>query len=103
MPQHPAAAELAELRAELQKPAAAIPPAAAPAAAAAGAAPPSAVSPPAAQSEGQSQIEQLLEDLQSALSEAAEDAEDMIAEHPLPSVSAAFLLGLAVGWLAARS
>jgi ElaB/YqjD/DUF883 family membrane-anchored ribosome-binding protein len=48
------------------------------------------------------QFGQFLQELQSALDEATESAEDLIAEHPLPSVSAAFLLGLAVGWLAAR-
>jgi hypothetical protein len=48
------------------------------------------------------QIEQLLRELQSALAEVTEDTEDVIAEHPLPSVGAAFLLGVAVGWMAAR-
>jgi ElaB/YqjD/DUF883 family membrane-anchored ribosome-binding protein len=92
MPQQTAAAELAGLRAELEKPAAASSrPAAAP------------VEPPLSErSESQLQIEQFLQDLQSALSEATERTEDLIAEHPLPSVSAAFLLGLAVGWVAAR-
>ena len=93
MPAQSATAELAGLRAELEKPAAASRPAAAPAADA----------PPARQTEAQLQIEHVLQDLQSALSEAAENAQDIITEHPLPSVSAAFLLGVAVGWLAARS
>jgi hypothetical protein len=48
------------------------------------------------------QIEQLVQELQSGLDEVTGDTGDLIAEHPLPSVAAAFLLGLAVGWLAAR-
>jgi hypothetical protein len=87
MPAQSATAELAGLRAELEKPAAASRPAAAPAADA----------PPAGQTEAQLHIEQVLQDLQSALSEAAQNAEDIITEHPLPSGSAAFLLGVAVG------
>ena len=98
MPVRSATAELVGLRAELEKPAAASRPAAAPASAA-----PAADAPPAVQTEAQLHIEQVLQDLQSALSEAAEDAEDIITEHPLPSISASFLLGVAVGWLAARS
>jgi ElaB/YqjD/DUF883 family membrane-anchored ribosome-binding protein len=98
MPAQSATAELVGLRAELEKPAAASRPAAAPEAAA-----PADDVPPAGQTEAQLHIEQVLQDLQSALSEAAENAEDIITEHPLPSVSAAFLLGVAVGWLAARS
>lgn len=93
MPKLPAAAELAALRAELERAASAASPPGAP-----GAAPPA-----AEKSESQVQIERLLQDLRSVLNEAAVGAEDVIAEHPLPSVSAAFVLGLAVGWLAARS
>lgn len=84
--------ELAALRAELEKPA---PAPNRPATV-------TAEQPPAGPSESQLQIEQFLHDLQSALNEVAEDTENVIAEHPLPSVSAAFLLGVAVGWLAAR-
>jgi len=95
MAQNPVAAELAALRAELDRAAAASSPPAA-----------SRAEPDAAeheQSEGQLQIERLLQELQSVLSGAAGGAEELIAEHPLPSVSAAFLLGLAVGWAASRS
>jgi ElaB/YqjD/DUF883 family membrane-anchored ribosome-binding protein len=92
MPQQTAAAELAGLRAELENPAAA---SSRPAAA-------TAEPPPAERSESQLQIERFLQELQSALDEMTESTEHLIAEHPLPSVSAAFLLGLAVGWLAAR-
>ena len=89
---HHRAAELAELRAELEKAGAASIPRGAPD-----------PEPPASEpSESRRQIERLLEELQSVLSESAEGAEEAIAEHPLPSVSAAFLLGLAVGWLARR-
>ena len=80
--EHTVAAELAALRGEMERAAAA---------------------PAAERSEGHLQVEQLLQELQSVLSEAAEGAGEVIAEHPLPSVSAAFFLGLAVGWLAARS
>ena len=98
MPVQSAAAELAELRAELEKSAVA-----SSRAAAAPAEPLPAGAPPVELSESQLQIEQVLQELQSALGDATESAEDVIAEHPLASVSAAFLLGLAVGWLAARS
>ncbi|HLN11211.1 MAG TPA: hypothetical protein VK281_19945 [Xanthobacteraceae bacterium] len=64
---------------------------------------PSPSEPPAAErDQGPSQVEQALRDLQSALTEAADSAEDVIAEHPIPSVVAAVLLGFVVGWLAAR-
>jgi len=85
-------AELAELRAQLEQAAGAANPPAAPGSAAT----------PEEPADGHAQIAGLLQELQSLLSGAAEGAEDVIAEHPLPSVSAAFLLGLAVGWLAAR-
>jgi hypothetical protein len=92
MAQRATTAELAELRAELERPA---PARGRPATVAT-------EQPPAEPSESQLQIEQFLQDLQSAFNEVAEDTENLIAEHPLPSVSAAFLLGVAVGWLAAR-
>jgi ElaB/YqjD/DUF883 family membrane-anchored ribosome-binding protein len=84
--------ELAALRAELEKPAPAP------------GRPATVVTepPPAERSESRLQIEQFVQELQSALDEVTEDTEDLIAEHPLPSVAAAFLLGLAVGWLTAR-
>lgn len=92
MPQQTAVTELAELRAQLETPAAV---ASSPVAAAV-------PSPTVDRSESQLQIERLLQELHSALNDATENAEGLIAEHPLGSVSAAFLLGLAVGWLAAR-
>jgi len=93
MPESKHADELAELRAELQKAAAASTARSAPD-----------PEPPAAESsEIGREVERLLHELQSALSERAEGAEEVIAEHPLPAVAAAFLLGLAVGWIARRS
>jgi len=93
MPEPKHAAELTELRAELEKEAAASTARSAPD-----------PEPLAAEpSEGRREIERLLQELQSALSETAEGAEEVIAEHPLPAVAAAFLLGLAVGWLTRRS
>ena len=92
MPDQPTHAELVALRSELEKHGAA------PAQVAA-----SPSEPPAAErDQGPSQVEQALRDLQSALTEAADSAEDVIAAHPIPSVVAAVLLGFVVGWLAAR-
>ena len=85
-------AELAELRAELERRATSKPPTA-----------PAEERRTAEPSEDQAQLQQLLHELQSVLGDAAQGAEGVIVEHPLASVSAAFLLGLAVGWRAARS
>jgi hypothetical protein len=96
MPAQTNTAELAELRAELTTPAASPPAAATPAE------PAPAEPPPTVPSESQLQLEHFLKEVQSALTEAADATEDLVAEHPLPAISAAFLLGLGVGWLAAR-
>jgi hypothetical protein len=90
-------AELAALRAELANPAA---PCVGPAPD--GTKRPAADAALAERNESESQIEQFLHELQAALNDATEGAESVIADHPIPSVSAAFLLGLSVGWLAAR-
>ena len=50
-----------------------------------------------------SELESLLRKFGDQLSDVAEDVEDTIASHPLSSVSAAFLLGLAVGRITRRS
>jgi hypothetical protein len=92
MAQPTAVVELAALRAELERP---VP-------APGGPAPTAAEPPRAEQSELRVQIEQLVQELQSGLDEVTEGTEDLIAEHPLPSVAAAFLLGVAVGWVVAR-
>jgi ElaB/YqjD/DUF883 family membrane-anchored ribosome-binding protein len=97
MPQQTTSAELAALRAELDKPAVV---SSRPAAAAAEL--PLSASPPRERSESEVQVEHFLQELQSALDDVAANTEDLIAEHPLPAVSAAFLLGVAVGWVAAR-
>jgi ElaB/YqjD/DUF883 family membrane-anchored ribosome-binding protein len=49
-----------------------------------------------------SELELLLRKLGDQLSDVAEDAEDTIASHPLSSVGAAFVLGLAIGRLTRR-
>lgn len=49
------------------------------------------------------ELETLLRKLGDQLSEAVEDAEDAVMAHPLSSVGAAFLLGLAIGRLTRRS
>jgi ElaB/YqjD/DUF883 family membrane-anchored ribosome-binding protein len=49
-----------------------------------------------------SELESLLRNLSDQLSHVAEDAEDAIASHPLSSVGAAFVLGLAIGRLTRR-
>ena len=49
-----------------------------------------------------SEIERVLGELQERLSEAADDAEDIIAAHPFASVAAAFLLGVLVANVMSR-
>jgi ElaB/YqjD/DUF883 family membrane-anchored ribosome-binding protein len=49
------------------------------------------------------ELESVLRDFGVQLSEAVEEAEDTIASHPLSSVGAAFLLGLAIGRLTRRN
>jgi ElaB/YqjD/DUF883 family membrane-anchored ribosome-binding protein len=48
------------------------------------------------------EIERTLHELQAKLSEAADEAEDMVAAHPYASVAAAFLLGILVANLLSR-
>jgi ElaB/YqjD/DUF883 family membrane-anchored ribosome-binding protein len=48
------------------------------------------------------EIERTLRELQDKLSEAADEAEDMVAAHPYASVAAAFLLGILVANLLSR-
>ena len=48
------------------------------------------------------EVERILRELQLRLAEMTNDAEDAIAAHPLASVGAAFLLGVAVGRLTKR-
>jgi len=49
------------------------------------------------------ELESLLRKLRVQLSEAVDEAEDTVMSHPLSSVGAAFLLGLAIGRLTRRS
>lgn len=49
-----------------------------------------------------SDLERVLGELQERFSEAADDAEDIVAAHPFASVAAAFLLGLLVANLMGR-
>jgi len=97
MPRQTTSAELAALRAELDKPAVV---SSRPAAAAVEL--PRSAPPPGERSESEVQVDRFLQELQSALDDVAASTEDLIADHPLPAVSAAFLLGVAVGWVAAR-
>jgi len=53
--------------------------------------------------EARSQIEHVLHDLQARLTEVADDAGELVAENPLASVAAAFLLGVVAGSLLMRS
>lgn len=53
--------------------------------------------------EVRSQVEQVLRELQAQLKDVADDAETLVAEHPLVSVASAFLLGVVVGRLLARA
>ncbi|MBL8907302.1 MAG: hypothetical protein JNM20_11555 [Rhizobiales bacterium] len=46
--------------------------------------------------------ETVLRELESALGKAGEDAEDLVARHPLAAVAAAFLLGILVGRIMGR-
>jgi ElaB/YqjD/DUF883 family membrane-anchored ribosome-binding protein len=89
-------AELKELRHSIQ---AAIQAGLAGTAGATGASEPAAAEAPAAYAE----LDTLLRKLGGHLAAAAEDAEDAVMAHPLSSVGAAFLLGLAIGRLSRRS
>ena len=56
----------------------------------------------AAPSDARAEIEKVLHDLKDRLGEATEEAEDIVAAHPLASVAAAFLLGMLVANLMSR-
>jgi hypothetical protein len=49
------------------------------------------------------EFDAILRDLEIRLAAAAEDAEHIVASHPLASLAAAFLLGLVIGRAARRS
>lgn len=53
--------------------------------------------------EVRSQVEQVLRELQAQLKDVADNAETLVAEHPLVSVASAFLLGVVVGRLLTRA
>jgi ElaB/YqjD/DUF883 family membrane-anchored ribosome-binding protein len=48
------------------------------------------------------EAETLLRELEACLGKAGEDAEDLVARHPLAAVGAAFLLGLLAGRMMGR-
>lgn len=48
------------------------------------------------------EIEQLVRELQSKLSEAAEEAEQLVAAHPLAAMASALLLGIVIGRMMGR-
>jgi ElaB/YqjD/DUF883 family membrane-anchored ribosome-binding protein len=48
------------------------------------------------------EIEPLLRELQSKLSDAADDAEAILTAHPLVAVASAFLLGIVIGRMMGR-
>jgi ElaB/YqjD/DUF883 family membrane-anchored ribosome-binding protein len=52
--------------------------------------------------EGAVEIERLVRELESKLSDAAADAEAIVAAHPLAVVASAFLLGIAIGRMMGR-
>ena len=47
--------------------------------------------------------EKLLHELQASLAKAGEEAEDLVAAHPLATVAAGFLLGLLAGRMLGRA
>jgi ElaB/YqjD/DUF883 family membrane-anchored ribosome-binding protein len=53
-------------------------------------------------SEGAFDAEKLLRELQSKLSEAADDVEDIVRAHPLAAVASALLLGIVIGRIMGR-
>jgi ElaB/YqjD/DUF883 family membrane-anchored ribosome-binding protein len=69
--------------------------------AASGAATQAAAAPPPNDMRGE--IERVLRDLQDRLGEATDEAEDLVAAHPLASVAAAFLLGVLVANFMSRA
>ena len=54
------------------------------------------------QSDGLREAERIIGELQSKLSEAASDAEEVVTAHPLAAVASAFLLGLLLGRMMGR-
>jgi ElaB/YqjD/DUF883 family membrane-anchored ribosome-binding protein len=48
------------------------------------------------------EFETLMRELQSKLSDAADDAEEIVMTHPLAVVASAFLLGIAIGRMVGR-
>lgn len=69
--------------------------------AASGAATQAAAAPPSNDMRGE--IERVLHELQDRLSEATDEAEDLVAAHPFASVAAAFLLGVLVANVMSRA
>jgi ElaB/YqjD/DUF883 family membrane-anchored ribosome-binding protein len=67
---------------------------------ASGAAAQAAAAPPPGDMRGE--IERVLHELQDRLSEATDEAEDLVAAHPFASVAAAFLLGVLVANVMSR-
>lgn len=49
-----------------------------------------------------SEIERVVHELQTHLTDAVDDAEQAVSDHPVAAVAAAFLLGIAVGGLLMR-
>jgi ElaB/YqjD/DUF883 family membrane-anchored ribosome-binding protein len=49
------------------------------------------------------EIERVVREFQDKLNEATDDAEDLVASHPLASVAAAFVLGIVIGGLLSRA
>jgi ElaB/YqjD/DUF883 family membrane-anchored ribosome-binding protein len=52
--------------------------------------------------EGSADLEKLIGELQGKLSDAANDAEEIITAHPLAAVASALLLGIVIGRLMGR-
>jgi len=52
--------------------------------------------------EGVLDAEKLLRELQSKMSEAADDVEDVVRAHPLAAVASALLLGIVIGRMMGR-
>jgi hypothetical protein len=56
----------------------------------------------AGEPDGETDFDRQLRELGRMMAELTENAEDVVADHPLASVVAAFVLGVAVGRLAGR-
>lgn len=59
--------------------------------------------PPPPPEDMRGEVERVLSELQDKLSEAADEAENIVAAHPFASVAAAFLLGVLVANLMSRA